>query len=278
MALRQRPELLVKVTGARFQALTPTLQLPDPDTELRYFAQAPANAATEAQRVQAAPTDVAANSSYLSSGVVAASGQVDATEVGAARTDVNELPGDVPDGALLERFVADRDQPAFTGFLVARHERLVRGICQGVLGDSHTAEDAFQTTFMVLARKASMLDKHRSLASWLYKVAYHLALRFRAVAGRQRRCETHAARVRAAQGGQDGTADIEKQEIHQALREEVQRLPEKYRVPLVLCYFDGRTHDEVARTIGLPRGSIAKRIGEGLQHLRQRLIERGVML
>jgi RNA polymerase sigma factor (sigma-70 family) len=185
------------------------------------------------------------------------------------------LPADLPDGALLQRFVTDREQAAFTA-LVQRHERFVLAICQRVLGDSHAAQDAFQATFLVLARKASMLDTQRSLAGWLCKVAYNLALRLRAVAARQRRHERDAASGKSFQGTSESSA-IEMQELRQALCEELQFLPEKYRAPLILCYFDGRTHDEVARTIGLPRGSIAKRIGEGLERLRERLNERGFM-
>jgi RNA polymerase sigma factor (sigma-70 family) len=182
----------------------------------------------------------------------------------------------LPDGSLLQRFVADREQAAFTA-LVRRHERLVLGICQRVLGDSHAAQDALQATFLVLARKASLLDQERPLAGWLHKVAYHLALRLRAVAARRRRSEKEAAGRRYSQSTGECAAEIEKQEMRQVLGEELRRLPEKYRVPLVLCYFDGRTHDEAARAIGLPRGSMSRRISEGLERLRARLHDRGVM-
>jgi RNA polymerase sigma factor (sigma-70 family) len=189
---------------------------------------------------------------------------------------VEGSPADLPDAMLLRRFVAGQEQAAFTA-LVQRHERSVLSVCQRVLGDSHAAQDAFQSTFMVLARKAGMLDKHSHLAGWLYKVAYYVALRLRAVTARQRHTEKQAANGRATEGVNEWTVDIERQETRQALREELQHLPEKYRVPLMLCYLDGRTHDEVAREIGLPRGSIAKRIGEGLELLRERLIERGLI-
>src|SRR5262249_17859924 len=108
-----------------------------------------------------------------------------------ARTQNGHLPADLPDGSLLQRFVVNGEQPAFTA-LVQRYERLVLGICQLVLADSHAAQDAFQATFVVLARKAGMLDKRRSLAGWLSKVAYRLALRWRAVTARRRRCEKQA--------------------------------------------------------------------------------------
>jgi RNA polymerase sigma factor (sigma-70 family) len=186
------------------------------------------------------------------------------------------LHADLPDGSLLQRFVADREQTAFTA-LVQRYEGLVLGICERVLGDSHAAMDAFQATFLVLARKASILDKEGSLAGWLWKVAYRLALRLRAAAARKHRCEKEAVSRRPTPEARQCPTDIEKQEMLEALKEELQRLPEKYRVPLVLCYFDGRTHAEAARAIGLPRGSMAKRIAQGVRCLRQRMLDRGFM-
>ena len=86
------------------------------------------------------------------------------------------------------------------------------------------------------------------------------------------------ARQQRSQEGSESPAEIEQEEVRQALREEVQRLPEKYRLPLTLCYFDGRTHAEAAQAIGLPRGSVAKRVGESLERLRERLLERGLSL
>lgn len=209
--------------------------------------------------------------------VAAQPGQAGAAKISTVRGTFPQSPSDLPDGPLLHRYVAHREETAFTA-LVQRHERLVFGVCRRVLGDSHAALDASQATFLVLARKASGLDKDNPLAGWLYKVAYHLALRLRGVAARQRRREKEAAHGRSAETVSDGSAAIEKQELREALREELQRLPEKYRAPLVLCYFDGQTHDEAARAIGLPRGSLAKRIGEGLERLRERLTDRGFML
>jgi RNA polymerase sigma factor (sigma-70 family) len=200
---------------------------------------------------------------------------LDSTEAGAIQAGVSPWAGALTDGALLQRFVAERDQAAFTS-LVARYDRLVFSICQRVLGDAQAAEDAVQATFMILARKAGGLDPQRPLIGWLYMVAYHLALRLRAVAARRRRCEMRAARSRPSQEEPESTVDLENQEIYQVLREELQRLPEKHRVPLVLCYLQGQTHAEAADTIGMPRGSMAKRVGEGLERLRQRLTDRGI--
>jgi RNA polymerase sigma factor (sigma-70 family) len=220
--------------------------------------------------------DNAGRAASETKGTVPQSRQAGTAPITAPRAEGQGLPADLPDGMLLRRFVAGQEQAAFTA-LVQRHERSVLGVCQRVLGDSHAAQDAFQATFMVLARKAGMFDKHSHLAGWLYKVAYYVALRLRAVTARQRHSEKQAANGRATEGVSEWAVDIERQEMRQALREELQHLPEKYRLPLVLCYLDGRTHDEVAREIGLPRGSIAKRIGEGLERLRERLIDRGLI-
>jgi RNA polymerase sigma factor (sigma-70 family) len=188
-----------------------------------------------------------------------------------------EPSGDSPDGSLLSRFIANRDQDAFTT-LVERHEQMVFGVCQRVLGDAQAAEDASQATFMVLARKAVMLDRERPLAGWLYAVAYHIALRLQAVVSRRRRLEKRVGRIQSAHVASPDETEVETREVHQALREELHRLPAMYRLPLTLHYFEGCTHKEVARAIGMPRGSIAKRIGEGLRRLRERLGERGISL
>ncbi len=188
------------------------------------------------------------------------------------------LPDHVlPDHILLRRFAAEGEQAAFTA-LVQRHEGWVMAVCQRVLGDSHAALDACQVTFLVLARKASMLDREGSLTGWLYRVAYHLALRIRQAAARRRQVESSAAESRSPHAEDEGAAAMEKQELIEAVREELQRLPDKYRVPLVRCYFDRQTHADAAREIGLPRGSMAKRIGEGLERLRERLLDRGFLL
>ena len=203
-------------------------------------------------------------------GTVAAAAESRVTA--AARAQAQAFHADLTDGTLLQRFVADREQAAFAA-LVQRHGGFVLGVCHRVLGDFHAAQDAVQATFLVLARKAGMLDRSGPLGGWPYKVAYHLALRSRSVAARQRLTE------RAADPGEPADVpapDLDEEEVRQALREELQHLPEKYRAPLMLCYFDGRTHADAARGIGVPRGSMAKRIGEGLECLRERLLDRGV--
>lgn len=185
------------------------------------------------------------------------------------------VPADLSDGALLQRFVANKEEAAFTA-LVSRYAPVVLGVCQRVLGDFHAAQDASQATFIILARKAGMLDRTSPLGGWLYKVAYHLALRSRGVAARQRLGERAAADETPAAA--HDVADVEQQEVNQILREELQGLPEKYRAPLALVYIDGRSHADAAQAIGLPRGSMAKRVGEGLDRLRERLVHRGISL
>jgi RNA polymerase sigma factor (sigma-70 family) len=153
----------------------------------------------------------------------------------------------------------------------------VLAVCTRVLGDPEPARDASQATFLALARRAGALDARDSLAGWLYRVAYRMALRVRTAAARHRRLERAAAEGHP-RDVDDVFVGIEEEEVIRVLHEELQRLPEKYRVPLVLCYLDGRTHAEVARAVGLPRGSIAKRIGEGLDRLREGLAGRGFLV
>jgi RNA polymerase sigma factor (sigma-70 family) len=210
----------------------------------------------------------------------------DAMPVGAASTNGQALTQaptngtgarteELPDSFLLQRFVVNREEAAFTA-LVQRHQPQVLGTCQRVLGDSYAAEDAVQATFLVLARKAGLLDHRSSLSGWLCTVAYRLALRIRAVAARNRKREKTAVCGRQAKSFGESLIDLERREIHRVLYEELQLLPERYRQPLVLCYLDGRTHAEAAEQMGLPRGSMAKRIGEALNALRNRLIARGI--
>lgn len=195
---------------------------------------------------------------------------------GTVRTPPVATPtGALADGVLLHRFATNRDQAAFTA-LVQRYGDMVSRTCQRVLGDFHAAQDASQATFVVLARRAGMLDRTTPIGGWLYKVAYHLALRARGMAARQRLGDGNATDDWPAPPVGDGTPDLDRQEMVQVLREELLGLPEKYRAPLTLCYIDGRTHADAAREIGLPRGSMAKRVGEGLDHLRERLIHRGL--
>jgi RNA polymerase sigma factor (sigma-70 family) len=177
------------------------------------------------------------------------------------------------DGQLLERFLAHRDDTAVE-VLVRRYGPLVFGVCRRVLHNVHTAEDAFQATFLVLIRKASSLDRGRPLGSWLYTVAFRLALRARANELRRRRCEEVAARGRPApEGPLPSPSDLEV-----ALEEELNKLPERYRAPLVLCHLQGKTNDQAAEILGCPRGSMAARLDQARARLRENLARRGFVV
>jgi RNA polymerase sigma factor (sigma-70 family) len=176
------------------------------------------------------------------------------------------------DGELLERLVGHQDETAVE-VLVRRYGPLVFGACRRVLRDSHSAEDAFQATFLVLVRKAPSLDRGRPLGNWLYTVAYRLALRLRANEVRRRTGERTAARPERTG---DGPA-TRPSELLVALEEELHRLPERHRAPLVLCYLEGKTNEQAALLLGCPRGSMAARLDQARTRLRERLERRGFM-
>jgi RNA polymerase sigma factor (sigma-70 family) len=177
------------------------------------------------------------------------------------------------DGALLERFVQKRDEAAFEA-LLQRHAPLVLGVCRRVLRDEQDAEDAFQATFLVLVRKAASLDRQGSLAPWLYTVAYHAALRTREQAARRRREERQVLPMTAVVPDDD----ILWRDLRPVLDEELARLGEKYRAPIVLCYLQGKTHDQAARELGWPIGTVAGRLSRARNVLRRRLVRRGIAL
>jgi RNA polymerase sigma factor (sigma-70 family) len=175
------------------------------------------------------------------------------------------------DGQLLERFAAQHDENAFA-LLVQRHGPMVLNVCRRVLQDEHAGEDAFQAAFLVLVRRAGALDGRGSVASWLYTVAYHIALRARADAARRRAQESQVRPMPAA----EPPPDADWQELRPLLDEELSRLPDKYRAPLVLCYLEGMTNEQAARELGWPTGSMAKRLARARQLLRARLTRRGL--
>jgi RNA polymerase sigma factor (sigma-70 family) len=179
---------------------------------------------------------------------------------------------DRPDGQLLERFVAGRDEVAFEA-LVRRHGPMVLGVCHRVLHHAHDAEDAFQATFLLLARKATAVVKRDSVGGWLYRVAYHIALEARAVVDRRRARERQVDDMPHPE-----VVPEEPQDWQPILDRELTRLPEKYRVPLVLYHLEGRTHREVARELSLPEGTLSSRLSTARQMLGRRLARSGVAL
>jgi RNA polymerase sigma factor (sigma-70 family) len=180
----------------------------------------------------------------------------------------------VPDAELLERFVRKRDAAAFE-LLVRRHERMVHGVCRRVLGDADDADDAFQATFLVFVRKAGSISKRASVAGWLYRVAYRVALRARAGTAR-RAMQALPFEPAATADGPDEQAAW--RELRPLLDAEVNRLPEKYRVPIVLCYLESRTYEEAARQLGCSRGTLSTRLTRARELLRRRLTRRGLVL
>jgi RNA polymerase sigma factor (sigma-70 family) len=178
-----------------------------------------------------------------------------------------------PDGQLLERFIAGRDEAAFAA-LVRRHGPMVLNVCRSVLRHEQDAEDAFQATFLVLARRAASLREPAAVAGWLYEVAYRIALKAQAQAARRRAREQKATPMTPT----DPTLDMRLRDLHRVLHEELRRLPEKYRLPLVLCYLEGRSQEEAAGQLGWSKGALRGRLDRGREQLRRRLTSRGVTL
>jgi RNA polymerase sigma factor (sigma-70 family) len=173
------------------------------------------------------------------------------------------------DGQLLSQFVARRDEAAFAA-LVRRHGPMVLGVCRRVLGNAADAEDAFQATFLVVLHKARSLKGRAVLGDYLHGVARRIALKARAAAARRR------ARERALSGSV-GNGVEERNDWLPLLDEELARLPEKYRLPIVLCDLEDRTRREVAALLGWPEGTIAGRLARGRALLAKRLL-RGAQL
>jgi RNA polymerase sigma factor (sigma-70 family) len=183
-------------------------------------------------------------------------------------------PGDsgVSDTELLGRYLGARDQAAFE-LLVWRYHRMVLGVCRRTLADPADVEDAFQATFLVLARRAGAIRRRASLSSWLYGVARRVA---REAAGRNaRRRREPPGEVPA---GEDPADAAGREELRRLLDEELGRLPEKYRSPLVLCHLEGATYDEAAQRLGWPKGTVSTRLARARDLLRARLVRRGVTL
>ena len=184
--------------------------------------------------------------------------------------------GDLSDGQLLQRFLTGCDgaeQAAFSA-LVERHGPMVLGVCRQVLGNPHDAQDAFQATFLVVARKAGSVHNAESLASWLHGIALRVALRDKADRARRRVHERRCATLKAKERDNAAARSEPCPELH----EEIARLPRRYREPLVLCYLEGLSSEQAALRIGCPPGTVWSRLSRARQRLRGNLVRRGVAL
>ncbi len=174
------------------------------------------------------------------------------------------------DAQLLERFVANRDETAFEA-LIARHGRSVQAVCRDVLRDPHDADDAFQATFLILVRKAGSLWVNGSLAAWLHRVARRVAIEANRQKTRRRAFEKSDAGIERAQASTRAWTVA----LGEAIHEEIDRLPEKYRVLIILCDLEELTRDEAARRLGWPPGTVAGRLARARMLLRDRIARRG---
>src|SRR5262249_38537162 len=188
------------------------------------------------------------------------------------RTGAGEISA-LSDRELLERFVARRDEAAFAA-LVARHGPLVLGVCRRGLRDEHDAEDAFQATFLVLARRAASVTWQESAAGWLYEVAARVVAKARASAARRPQGE----RDWETMSTDTPVSAATRRELQQVIEEEVRRLPEKYRLPVILCYLEGLSRGDAARQLGCPEGTVAGRLARARALLGKRLTQRGIGL
>ena len=181
--------------------------------------------------------------------------------------------GGMTDRELLEQFLAGDESEATFAVLVDRHGPMVRSLCRSLLGDLHEADDAFQATFLVLARRAGSIRDKEAVASWLYGIAYRVCMRIRTEATRRRSLSQHLAE-RARHDDTTGTA--QPAEHIPELFEEVARLPDRYRAPIVLCYLEGQTHEQAARALRCPLRTLQTRLLRAKAKLRARLERRGL--
>jgi RNA polymerase sigma factor (sigma-70 family) len=181
--------------------------------------------------------------------------------------------GGLSDGRLLERFAAQRDEAAFEA-LVRRHGPMVWGICRRVLRDHHDAEDTFQATFLVLARKAHSIAHRELVANWLYGVAYQTAMKARSTREKRR---VREGRVMDVQEPEAVPRD-HRDDLTECLDLELSRLPDKYRIPIVLCEIEGKTHREAAEQLGWPIGTVSGRLSRAKSLLARLLCRQGVSL
>jgi RNA polymerase sigma factor (sigma-70 family) len=197
--------------------------------------------------------------------------------LGAALRQINRLFAggvvvELSDAQLLDRFLAQGDAGAFEA-LVARHGPMVLSVCRGILRDPSDAEDAFQATFLVLVKKAGTIRGRDALAGWLYRVAHRVAIQANAAAGRRRTQERQAGEMAASTSTFGPSAP---DELLPAIHEELARLPEKFRLPIVLCDLEGMTQAQAARQLHWSERALRYRLVEGRARLKRRLARHGL--
>jgi RNA polymerase sigma factor (sigma-70 family) len=175
------------------------------------------------------------------------------------------------DRQLVERALAGRDETAFEA-IVYRHSAMVYRVCWRVLQHPHDAEDAFQATFLILAQKLRSLRKHASLASWLHGVAHRVAVRAKTQSAARRRRESAIPLPDSIPPD-----DMTWKEIRSVLDAQLNRLPDKWRLPLILCYLEGRTQDEAASQLGWSKSTLRRRLHKARAALSRRLTKRGII-
>ncbi|HZU38411.1 MAG TPA: sigma-70 family RNA polymerase sigma factor [Gemmataceae bacterium] len=181
--------------------------------------------------------------------------------------------GGPSDGELVESFLIRQDATAFEA-LLRRHGPMVLGVCRRILRNAHDADDAFQATFLVLARKAADIRPRDMVGHWLYGVAYRTARKALAMNAKRRNKERRALSMCRYEESEDGPPE----ELLARLDAEVARLPEKYRVPVVLCELEGKSRKQVAKLLSLPEGTLSWRLAHARKLLAQRLAPYGTML
>src|SRR5438105_5907470 len=180
---------------------------------------------------------------------------------------------DCSDAQLLQRFASAREEEAFAT-LVERHGRLVWSTCWQILRHEQDAEDAFQATFLVLARQAGSIRNAQTLPSWLYRVAYRTAMKARVDKSRRHAHERQATPMPHDKHG----SELAWRELQAVLLEELQRLPEKYRAPFLLCCLEGKSKTEAAGQLGWKEGTVSGRLALARKQMQKRLAQRGVSL
>jgi RNA polymerase sigma factor (sigma-70 family) len=181
--------------------------------------------------------------------------------------------GGLSDAQLLDRWLIQHDEAAFE-VLLWRHGPMVLGVCRRLLRNDADVEDAFQAAFLLFVRKASAIRRRESIAAWLYQTAYRVALRARKRSAQQKTRETSGVDLLAA----DVADEVLWRDVRPILDDEINRLPEKYRVPFIRCYLEGCTNEEAAVELGCPVGTIHSRLAWARERLRARLTQRGVTL